>query len=195
MQKSDLAGFHQAQYDALYFGTLIQRSTASRKALHTIVGHGSFPTVICDVNLRPNCYDEDSIAFCLSHATILKVSMEEEPILRTFGGYLPTNESPEAIAKAICQQYPQMEMVIVTSGKDGLYAYLAKDGKGYHQAAMGDTVVSTVGAGDSFTAAWLVSYLYKKPIEVCMKRASAMSGFVVSQTEAVPIYDITDFDG
>lgn len=51
-----------------------------------------------------------------------------------------------------------------------------------------DEVISTVGAGDSFTAAWLTGYLQGDPIELCLKKAAELSGFVVAHTEAVPRY-------
>lgn len=184
----DFSRIAEEGYDALYFGTLIQRETASRKAVRDLVATCHFPTVICDVNLRPNCYDSDSVKFCLRNASVLKVSMEEEPLLRAFGGYTPADDSPRAVALALCESYPQLEVVLVTLGKDGSYAYTAKEGREFRQKSIGDTVVSTVGAGDSFAAAWLVSYLNQKPIAECMRRAAEVSGFVVAHTQAVPRY-------
>lgn len=188
LDRADLDAIRREGYDALYFGTLIQRNAVSKQALRTLLQSCSFPTVICDVNLRPDCYDGESIGLCLRHATVLKVSIEEEPLLRVFGAYTPKNDTPEAIARALCEKYSQLEVVIVTLGKDGSYAYTAKDAKGYRQESIGDTVVSTVGAGDSFAAAWLVSYLNQKSIEACMKKAAEVSGFVVAHTQAVPRY-------
>ena len=184
----DFDRINQGKYDALYFGTLIQRNEVSGKAVRDLLEKCYFPRIICDVNLRPNCYNRDSINLCLNHATILKISLEEEPLLRSFGEYVPANDTPEAVARAICEKHPQLEVVIVTLGKEGSYAYTAKDGKEYRQEAIGDTVISTVGAGDSFAAAWLVSYLDHKTIEFCMKRAAEISGFVVAHMQAVPLY-------
>ena len=50
-------------------------------------------------------------------------------------------------------------------------------------------MVSTVGAGDSFAAAWLTGFLEGQPIEACMKKAAEISGFVVANIEAVPRYE------
>ena len=44
------------------------------KTLYTLVDKIRFKTVFCDVKLRPHCYDRASVAFCLSRATVLKVS-------------------------------------------------------------------------------------------------------------------------
>ena len=184
----DIENINEEKYDALYFGTLIQREPVSRKAVRDVVSNCSFKNVICDVNLRPDCYDKDSVEFCLKNATILKVSIEEEPILRSFGGYTPLGEKIGDIARALCNSYANLKIVILTLGKEGSYAYDARSDKEYTQCSIGDTVVSTVGAGDSFAAAWLTSFLDEQPIEVCMKKAAEISGFVVAHIEAVPKY-------
>lgn len=184
----DIASINAEGYDALYFGTLIQRSRESRNAVHRLVRDCRFGEILCDVNLRPHCYDADSVTFCLEHATVLKVSIEEEPILRSLAHYTPAESTPDKIARALCRSYPNLGIVLVTLGKDGSYAYDAHSKRGYAQPAVGERVVSTVGAGDSFAAAWLTCYLAGRPIEACMKKAAEVSGFVVSHTEAVPRY-------
>ena len=194
LEDSDYDKINQEHFDAFYFGTLVQRNLTSRNAVSDLINKCRFPNIVCDVNLRPNCYDVESVQICLNHATILKVSMEEEPILRLFGGYAPKSESPKSVAVALCEKYSQLEIVILTLGKEGSYAYIAKDQKEYRQKAIGDSVVSTVGAGDSFTAAWLISYLDQKPMELCMEKAAEISGFVVAHTEAIPFYCSQDFD-
>ena len=192
VEEADLACIRTDKYDALYFGTLVQRDSVSREAVRRVVTQCSFGEILCDVNLRPNCYDSDSVEFCLKHATVLKVSIEEEPILRSCVGYVPTNDSAEEIARAICKDYKNIKIVLVTLGKDGSYVYHAQSGDGYSQCAIGECVVSTVGAGDSFAAAWLTGFLDGRPMEECMKKAATISGFVVAHTEAVPKYEIRD---
>lgn len=186
--ESDIHAINAERYDALYFGTLVQRENVSRKAVHDIAENCVFGEVICDVNLRPGCYDAQSVRFCLEHATVLKVSIEEEPLLRGFGLYSLQSETPGAIARALVRGFSNLRVVIITLGRDGSYAYDARSGKEYMQGSVGDKVVSTVGAGDSFAAAWITCYLEGKPIEQCMKKAAELSGFVVAHTEAVPLY-------
>jgi fructokinase len=176
------------QFDALYFGTLIQREQVSRRAVREIVQKCRFETVFCDVNLRPDCFDADSVAFCMENASILKVSMEEEPSLRALAGYRPKGEDVQSVAQAICERFGNVRILLLTLGEKGSFAYDARSRKAYRQEALGGSVVSTVGAGDSFSAAWLASYLAGKPIEACMRKAAEISGFVVAHTEAVPKY-------
>jgi len=190
--EEDIQNIKKQEFDAFYFGTLIQRMAVSRKAVRDIVKSCSFSEILCDVNLRPDCYDEDSVRFCLENATVIKISMEEEPILRSFGLYCVSKASVENIARAICNSFHNIKIILLTLGKDGSYAYDARSDREYYQQALGDTVVSTVGAGDSFSAAWLTHYLNQESLEICMSRASAISGFVVAHLEAVPRYSMDE---
>lgn len=188
MEIQACAEIDRAGYDAFYFGTLIQRHGLSRQAVQRLLEQCRFSHVVCDVNLRPSCFDAESVGLCLQNATILKVSLEEERLLRDMAAYRPTEDTLEGIACAICRAYPQIRVVLITCGGDGSYAYDCGTGRSYRQRAVGEGVVSTVGAGDSFTAAWLTSYLDGEPIEKCLQRAAEVSGFVVAHTEAIPLY-------
>ncbi|HBF14290.1 MAG TPA: hypothetical protein DDW30_01125 [Clostridiales bacterium] len=178
-------------FDTLYFGTLIQRAPTSRRTLWQIVNGNRFETIFCDVNLRKNCYDKESVLFCLEHATILKVSMEEEPTLRAFGLYAPAENTPNGIARELCRRFRKLKLVLITLGKDGAYAYEPETERTCLQPAIGNCVASTVGAGDSFSAAFLTDYLSGKDLNACMRKAAIVSGFVVAHMEAVPEYDIS----
>ena len=46
-------------------------------------------------------------------------------------------------------------------------------------------VVSTVGAGDSYSATFLAEYFKGKTIEECMKSANEVSARIVSQKGAI----------
>ena len=173
-------------FDALYFGTLIQRSEDSRASLARLLKRCQFSHILCDVNLRPDCYDRDSVELCLWSATVLKVSLEEEPLMRALVGYEPLAEDPLAIARAICKAYANIEVLLLTMGEEGALAYIPREEECYRQVAAEVEVVSTVGAGDSFAAAWLTAYLWGEPMEICLRRAARLSGYVVSRTEAVP---------
>ena len=164
LSDAELSEIEREQYDALYFGTLIQREEISKRAVQALADRNCFRTIFCDVNLRTHCYDRESVELCLQSATILKVSIEEEPLLRELMGYLPNENTIRGIAVALCEAYPQLQIVILTLGKDGSYAYSRKDESECFQCAIGDRVVSTVGAGDSFSAAWLTAYLSGEPM-------------------------------
>lgn len=185
---NDISFIKQAGFEALYFGTLIQRSAVSRGSLIKLCNECSFKEIICDVNLRENCYDDSSVKFCLENATILKISEEEEPLLRTFNLYVPKENSYKGIAEAICAEYSQIKYVILTLGEKGAFIYCKENETYFKQNGINVDVVSTVGGGDSFIAAWVTTYLNGADVEKATKLAIELSAFVVSQAEAIPDY-------
>lgn len=185
-----IADINNIGFDVLYFGSLIQRSGVSRASLKTLCEKCSFSEIVCDINLRKNCYDGDSIKFCLENATILKISDEEEPVLRSFGLYTADNETAESICKAIATEFSQLKYIIFTLGAKGAFVFNCQSGEGFSQSAQAVEVVSTVGAGDSFIAAWITRYQSGQSVQSATKQANALAAFVVMNTAAIPSYII-----
>jgi len=179
------------QYDAISFGTLIQRSPTSRKTLRKLVRRLSrnvIGCVFCDVNLRADNYDADSAQFCLKNATALKVSLEEAPALTELGIFPdPADGSPLSLAKALFDTYPQLCRIAMTDGERGAYS-MEKEGELLFCPAPRVKVVSTVGAGDSFGAAWLVSLFSGDPPMTALKKAVNYSADVISGTVTLELH-------
>ena len=174
--------------DACAFGTLIQRTSAARETLKELLQLGSFREIFCDINLRPASYDRESILFCLKNATILKLSREEEPILRQLGIYDAPTDAPKDILHALATTFGQLHTVLLTDGGNGSYAW-HRDGDLilFEPAFDAGPVISTVGAGDSFGAAWLVSHLSGDGFGESLHKAAVRSGTVVAHREAIPL--------
>lgn len=182
-----LLEYVQNGVDACAFGTLIQRTPAARETIRELLRVGRFTEVFCDVNLRPNSYDAETTRFCLENATILKLSREEEPLLGQLGLYSAPSDDPTTVLHSIAKAFQNLHTILLTDGKDGSYAFLCRTGTVLHCPAYNaGPVVSTVGAGDSFGAAWLVSYLEGDTPEESLKKASVRSGQVVARREAIP---------
>ena len=170
--------------DAFVFGTLIQRSEHNRRTLQRLLEQSNFSEVFCDLNIRPPYYDRESVERCLRYATILKVSREELPaVMQLLYGETPPIE--EAIRR-LCAEHPNIRLCLITLDCDGALVYDAAAGKTYRREAKPVEVVSTVGAGDSFGAAFLATYLRTKDIGAALQRAVEISAFVVAHKEAVP---------
>lgn len=168
--------------DALYFGTLALRSEKSRKTLLSMLEKKRDLTVFCDLNLREPFYDEEVVKLCLENATIIKLSDGEAEFVTAMTG--EKESSPQKACEIILREYQNLETVVITCGADGAYA-MDKSGI-YYCPALATKVVSTVGAGDSFGAVFLVETLKKTGIERALKLASERSAFVVSRLEAIP---------
>ncbi len=186
----DVEKLNREHFDAFYFGTLAQRNAMSRATLEKILSECSFGEIFCDLNLRDGCYDGKSIKNCLEYATILKFSEEESPRLDVYAFWQTL--CADNIINSLFSSYKQIKVILFTKGKEGACVY-TRDGKAYEIPAVGDKVVSTVGAGDSFGAAWLGRYLLGDDERVAAEIASRVSGYVVSVVEALPKYNILDF--
>ena len=181
----DLANAPADVVTAFYFGTLAQRGTDSRATLKALLsGDTQYDEVFLDINIRQDYYSEELIDDSIRAATILKISREEIGVLQ-IPGDLPT------ICKALLDKYTNLKLVLVTMDKDGALVY-ERGGKITRSEKPSCDVVSTVGAGDSFSAAFLVNYLNGLSIEECLKRANALAGWVCEHVEAVPTYLMDD---
>ena len=125
---------------------------------------------------------------CLENATILKISDEELPKLSevVFGNEYDYTD----ISIKISKQFLNIKLIIITMGEKGSFAYDCVNAMLFTCESQKVKVVSTVGAGDSFSAAFLYKYMLGADIDTCLETASKISAYVVSKTEAVPEYSL-----
>lgn len=171
--------------DVFAFGTLIQKDMKLRSGIKDIIEKCCFKEIFCDINLRTGCYDKESCLNCLENATILKLSSEEEPFLSEFGLYCKTTDEKE-ILKNICDAFSNIRIVLYTKGENGSLIYDIKENVFYDISCMEADVVSTVGAGDSYSAAFLCEYFRSGDILKSGLEGAKLSAYVVSHREAVP---------
>ncbi len=172
--------------DVLYFGTLALRSENNLNALQSLLGRVDFGEVFVDVNIRPPHYSEKTVLFAIKNATILKISDEELETVATL-----IDSTPDNLISDLKKLSDKLKIVIITKGSDGAEAYNLKTNEKESVPAVKTKVVSTVGAGDSFSAAFMSAYLYDKSLEECLKKASLLASIVVSSLGAVPDYDVS----
>ena len=182
----------KGDFDVLYFGTLALRSNHNLESLRKLIKSKNFKEIFVDVNIRAPFYSYDSLNFCMNNATILKISVEE---LLTVAKLLSINAKNgyKDFAEQIRERYSNINIIVVTLGADGAYCYDCKQDKAYSCESQKVEEASTVGAGDSFSAAFLYQYSRKKDIQFSLDYASKIAGYVVSKYEAVPDYNINDF--
>ena len=174
------------KFDGLYFGTLAQRSITSANTLKQLCKTYDFNEVFFDINIRQKYYSKQTIDFSLKQATIFKVSREEIAVLYELGICL--QKDYEKICEDLCEKYDNLKLIIITLDKDGALVYQSKTKTALYSDKPKSKVVSTVGAGDSFSACFFANYLKGETIETCLKKAVKVSDFVVTKTEAIPEY-------
>ncbi|MBR6533821.1 MAG: carbohydrate kinase [Clostridia bacterium] len=180
------------EFDVLYFGTLALRNKYNLDSLCKLLKRQKFKEVFVDVNIRAPFYSYESVAFCITNATILKVSSEELPIIADLLSIDSTIGYKE-FARLLKERYSNLRIIVITLGADGAYCYDCRKDKEYSCESQKVEVDSTVGAGDSFSAAFLYQYSRKKDIQFSLDYASKIAGYVVSKYDAVPDYSIHNF--
>lgn len=166
---------------AVCFGTLAQRSPESRATIHKFIE--SMPAgslKVFDINLRQKYYDENIISDSLRLADILKINDEELEIVSRM---LCLTGTSEERCRAISREF-NLKFVILTMGGDGSKVILEDR---VHLSTPGKiNIVDTVGAGDSFTAAFMLAYLRGESIEKAHTLATEVSSYVCTKAGAMP---------
>lgn len=171
-------------FDVLYFGTLALRSRENLNTLRRLLSEHGGKTVFVDMNIRPPFYTRETVEFALANADIVKLSDEELPAVFecVCGGECPDADE----AAALFADKFGCKLMIVTMGGKGALAYDSRSRRVFRCEAVRAKVVSTVGAGDSFGAVFLHSYLSGSGIPAALSAASAAAAKVVASAEAVP---------
>lgn len=170
---------------AVCFGSLAQRSQTSRDTITRFID--SMPCnentlKIFDINLRQDFYTREIIDHSMSLCNILKINDQElELITEMF--QIPGEDFTEK-CRDLLTRY-QLRMLILTCGENGSYVF-TPDGKSSFLPTPKVIVADTVGAGDSFTAAFIASLLQGKSIAEAHKTAVNISAYVCTQHGAMP---------
>ncbi len=158
---------------AVCWGSLAQRSAVSRESIRRFLDCVPEDCLkIFDINLRVTYYTPEVIEDSMRRCDILKINDEElEKVSQMF--------SLEGGVAAKCHRLIELyglRMLILTCGTDGSYVF-SSEGESFLSTPK-VKVVDTVGAGDSFTAAFCASLLKGEPISRAHRKAVQVSAFV-----------------
>ncbi|MCK9179286.1 MAG: carbohydrate kinase [Bacteroides sp.] len=168
---------------AVCYGSLAQRDEVSRKTINTFLDampKGEDYLKIFDVNLRQSFYTKEVLKSSFEKCNVLKINDEELVTVSRMFGY-PGIDLQDKCWILIAKY--NLKMLILTCGTNGSYVF--KPGKVSFQETPKVSVVDTVGAGDSFTAAFCSEYIKGKSIEEAHKFAVEVSAYVCTQSGAM----------
>jgi fructokinase len=166
---------------AVCFGTLAQRSEISRSTIMKFLKHTDEKCLkIFDINLRGNFYNKEIIFESLKAANCLKLNDEELVIISEIFG-IGGNEAD--ILKTLLKNYG-LKFIALTKGRGGS-CFFSEDLL-HDIPARNINIIDTVGAGDAFTAALVVSLLRGcDPVEA-HNNAADLAGYVCTKQGAMP---------
>lgn len=170
---------------AVCFGSLAQRNVVSRNTINRFLDampHNEGSLVVFDVNLRQGFYNKEILCNSMKRCNILKINDEELVTISRMFGY-PGIELQDK-CWILLGKY-NLKMLILTCGINGSYVFTP--GNVSFQPTPKVEVADTVGAGDSFTAAFIASILKGKSVAEAHSLAVRTSAYVCTKKGAMPI--------
>jgi fructokinase len=158
--------------DAVCFGTLGQRHAPARSTIRKFLAccRGR---IILDFNLRPPHDATPLLMESLALAQVLKFNDAECAELSRRRNRDHVGETDFVLQ--LFREYESLEVIIVTAGAAGCRIYPRESAKPISIPAeplqAGD-LVDPVGAGDAFTAAWIVNHLQGRDLLEAGRRAN-----------------------
>jgi fructokinase len=171
-------------WDVVIFGLLAQRQSENASKIYDIVKAANARHTFLDVNVRKQYYTKSKLEKSFHLASIVKMNADELALMRDL--FYPNEVEERFAAEKIFSKF-NLSVLIITLGGDGAWAYAHK--KWYKASAKEVEVSDTIGAGDSFSAAFLHAYLKGQNVQEALNLAVEMGGFVASRAGAIPEYD------
>lgn len=170
---------------AVCFGSLAQRNVVSRETINHFLD--TMPKdddnlIVFDVNLRQGFYNKEILCKSMQNCNILKINDEELITVSRMFGYPGIDLQDKCWI--LLGKY-NLKMLILTCGINGSYVFTP--GNVSFQPTPKVEVADTVGAGDSFTAAFIASILKGKSVTEAHSIAVKTSAYVCTQKGAMPI--------
>ena len=177
---------------AVCFGSLAQRNVVSRETINRFLDampQTEDSLVVFDVNLRQGFYNKEILCNSMKRCNILKINDEELVAVSRMFGYPGIDLQDKCW---ILMGKYNLKMLILTCGINGSYVFTP--GNVSFKPTPKVDVADTVGAGDSFTAAFIASVLKGKSVAEAHSIAVRTSAFVCTKDGAMPVLpsDLTD---
>ena len=169
---------------AVCFGSLAQRNIVSRESINTflsLIPNKKGIYKIFDINLRQGFYTKEILCRSMEQCNILKINDEELVTVSRLFGYPGIDLQDKCWI--LLAKY-NFEMLILTCGVNGSYVFTPGNVSFVETPKV--EVADTVGAGDSFTAAFISALLMKKSVREAHQLAVNVSAFVCTQNGAMP---------
>ena len=172
------------QTRAVCFGSLAQRSVVSRETIHRFLD--AMPDTpetlkIFDINLRQSFYTREVLCDSLRRCNILKINDEELVTISRMFGYPGIDLQDKCWI--LLAKY-DLKMLILTCGVNGSYVFTPGHVSFIETPKV--KVADTVGAGDSFTAAFTSALLKGYSVAEAHRLAVDTSAYVCTQQGDMP---------
>lgn len=169
--------------DAICFGTLAQRAPVSHETIATLLSYARKDALrFFDINIRQHYYSKELIEASLEKANVFKLNDEELILLRPM---FQLEGSDEEVCRWFMRQY-NLRYLVLTGGS--VFSTIYSETEESTLPTPKVSVADTVGAGDSFSGAFIYSILTGKSLQEAHQKAVDIAAFVCTQQGAWPEY-------
>ncbi|MEA3470021.1 MAG: carbohydrate kinase [Thermodesulfobacteriota bacterium] len=161
----------------LYHGSLALWFQSSRDALEKVKQKCQAPVFI-DVNLRHPWWQSDTVLSLLEGASWVKLNEEELNLLS------PLPEGKEQKVEVLLERF-QLQSLILTQGSQGATVYLQEGTQLSVVPASDIQIVDTVGAGDAFSAVFILGLMSNWPLQKIIDSAQDFASAIICKRGAI----------
>ncbi len=166
--------------DILIYGSLASRNNESFSTLKEILKNSKYK--ILDLNIRQNYFNKEKLDFLIESSDFLKVNIDELFLLNQLFELNISNT--QKLSESICKMY-NLDYLCITNGSVDSTIY---DGTNFYKInSFSVKSIDSVGAGDSFLAAFVSNFFFEKVnIHESLRIASAYGALTSAKKGATP---------
>jgi fructokinase len=178
--------------DCLFYGLLPQRFGISKNTLRELIKESPDSIHFFDLKLFEHFFNKRVVEDLLESSNIVRVKEKEITFLNDELGL--KSDKLEVFSRRLLEKY-QVDLVLITRGHNGVFAYQKNEGAFYDSGYVID-IVDNIGSGMAFSAGFLHYYLNGKSIQQALNFGNAAGALNTTKRGATAYFnkkDVLDF--
>lgn len=172
--------------DCLFYGLLPQRYGLSKNTIRELIKESPECLNFFDLKLFEHFFNVTVVDFLLQNSNIVRIKEKEIDFLAEKLGLKPA--SLEDFGLLLTEKYKKLELVLVTRGQNGIFAFSKKLGA-FRIPGYNITMKDNIGSGMAFSAGFLHYYLNGKSIEEALTFGNAAGALNTSKRGATAVFN------
>jgi len=174
--------------DCLFYGLLPQRFGISKNTLRELIKESPDSLHFFDLKLFEHFFNVKVVENLLNSSNIVRIKEKEIGFLSKELGI--NDDSLNVFSSELSRKY-KIDLILVTRGQDGVFAFHANKGAFYDSGYKID-IVDNIGSGMAFSAGFLIYYLNGKSIPQALKFGNAAGALNTTKRGATSYFNKTD---
>ena len=174
--------------NCLFFGLLPQRFGISKNTIRELIKESPASIKFFDLKLFEHFFDIKVVENLLWSSDIVRIKEKEISFLSQ---QMKLNtEKQEVFCAALAEKY-NVDLVLLTRGKKGVFAYDKKKGS-FYDSGYNIEMIDNIGSGMAFSAGFLHYYLNGKSIQEALNFGNAAGALNATKSGATSYFNKKD---